>query len=143
MSTRRTQEDSTTSRDWIHIGTSSNLLCYRMNIAQADPRNLADVNPDNVLVDWDFDGEGQQTVNNAVLGDFDLTFKSENAKPCQTPYALGNVMWRSPEGHTGRGLTRALDIYSFGLMCIYALGGDDFLLLDDYKKLVDRSVTPE
>jgi hypothetical protein len=27
--------------------------------------------------------------------------------------------------------------------CVYALGGGDFLVLDDYQKLVDRGITPE
>lgn len=87
-----------------------------MYALEADLHNFADVKPDNVLVNPDFSKEGHKTVTNAVLGDFDLIFKSENAKPCHTPYAIGNAMWRSPEGQTGGSLTKASDIYSFGLM---------------------------
>jgi serine/threonine protein kinase len=77
---------------------------------------LADIKPDKVLVNWHSDKVGSKTVNNAALGDFDLIFRLENAKPCNTPYTIGNAMWRSPEGQTGKGVTRASDIYSFGLV---------------------------
>lgn len=87
-----------------------------MYVLEADFHDPADVKPDNALVNSDSNKEGHETVTNAVLGDFDLTFKSENARPCHTPYAIGNAMWRSPEGQTGGGLTKASDIYSFGLM---------------------------
>ena len=37
----------------------------------------------------------------------------------QTPHAVGNAMWRSPEGQTGRGMIKASDIFSFGLVVGY------------------------
>jgi serine/threonine protein kinase len=68
------------------------------------------------LVDWTYDEVGNKTVTDTALGDFDIAFKSEGGKPRETPYAIGNVMWRSPEGQTGRGVTKASDIFSFGLV---------------------------
>jgi hypothetical protein len=56
------------------------------------------VKPDNILVDWHSDKEGDETVSNSALADFDLIFKWENVKPCNTSSAIGNAMWRSPEG---------------------------------------------
>ncbi|KAI0009492.1 kinase-like domain-containing protein [Xylariaceae sp. FL0662B] len=109
------------SKDWIHI----------------------DVKPDNILVNWTCDREGNKTVTDVALGDFDIAFKLEGGGRLQTPYALGNVMWRSPEGQTGRGVTRALDVFSFGLVCIYALGGGEFLLINDYQELVKNGIKPE
>ncbi|RMY90897.1 hypothetical protein D0862_09851 [Hortaea werneckii] len=109
------------SKDWMHL----------------------DVKPDNVLVNCNTNQEGCKTVTDAALGDFDLVCKCEQARPLHTPYAIGNVMWRSPEGQTGRGVTKASDIYSFGLVCIYALGGGDLLLLNNYQELAGRGVTPE
>ncbi|KAI7487523.1 kinase-like protein [Hortaea werneckii] len=109
------------SKDWMHL----------------------DVKPDNVLVNCNTNEEGCKAVADAALGDFDLVCKCEQAKPLHTPYAIGNVMWRSPEGQTGRGVTKASDIYSFGLVCIYALGGGDLLLLNNYQELAGRGITPE
>jgi serine/threonine protein kinase len=77
---------------------------------------LADVKPDNILVNWTCDKEGNKTVANVALGDFDIAFKLEGGEPRQTPYAIGNVMWRSPEGQTGQGVTKASDMFSFGLV---------------------------
>ncbi|OTA31716.1 hypothetical protein BTJ68_08680 [Hortaea werneckii EXF-2000] len=99
-----------------------------------------DVKPDNVLVNCNTNEEGCKAVADAALGDFDLFCQ---AKPLHTPYAIGNFMWRSPEGQTGRGVTKASDIYSFGLVCIYALGGGNLLLLNNYQELAGRGITPE
>lgn len=76
----------------------------------------ADIKPDNILVDWACDDDGNKTVTNVVLGDFDIVFKLQDGKLIHTPYAIGNVMWRSLEGQTICGLSKASDIYSFGLV---------------------------
>ncbi|KAK3943485.1 kinase-like protein [Diplogelasinospora grovesii] len=93
--------------------------------------------------DWIHIEGNNKTVTDVALGDFDTAFKSEGGEPRQTPHAIGNVMWRSPEGQTGRGVTKASDVFSFGLVCIYALGGGEFLLLNDYQKLVKHGIMPE
>lgn len=73
--------------------------------------------PDNVLVNWTCDRDGNKVVSDAVLGDFDIAFQSEEGeKTRDTPYAVGNAMWRSPEGQTGRGISKLSDIFSFGLV---------------------------
>ncbi|KAK0627075.1 kinase-like domain-containing protein [Immersiella caudata] len=107
-------------KDWIHI----------------------DVKPDNILVNWICDKEGNKTVADVALGDFDIASKLEGGEPCQTTHAIGNVMWRSPEGQTGR-VTKASDMFSFGLVCIYVLGGGECLLLNDYQELVKNGISPE
>lgn len=97
--------------------------------------------PDNILVNWSGDEEEPTTatdtaaadttatdttvtnttakeaiVTEVALGDFDIAYKLKSGESRQTPYAIGNAMWRSPEGQTGRGVTKASDIFSFGLV---------------------------
>ncbi|KZL64541.1 kinase-like protein [Colletotrichum tofieldiae] len=102
----------------------------------------SDVKPDNILVNWTYDNHGLKLVTDVALGDFDIAHKSEAGQPRQTPYAIGNAMWRSPEGQTGT-VTKASDIFSLGLVCIYALGGGDLLLINDYQELTKRGTTAE
>ncbi|RWA10222.1 hypothetical protein EKO27_g4879 [Xylaria grammica] len=102
-----------------------------------------DIKPDNILLNWTCDNEGNKTVTDVALGDFDIACKLEDGHALQTPYAIGNAMWRSPEGQTGTGVTKASDIFSFGLVCIYTLGGGPFLLLNDYQELIQHGITPE
>ncbi|EMF16201.1 kinase-like protein [Sphaerulina musiva SO2202] len=73
----------------------------------------ADIKPDNVLVDWTCDSEGNKVVTN-----------------------------RSPESHTGMS-NRASDIYSLGLVFLYALGGRGLLILKDYQDLVKAGISAE
>ncbi|KAK4251307.1 kinase-like protein [Corynascus novoguineensis] len=96
-----------------------------------------DVKPDNIFVNWTCDEEGNKTVTDAALGDFGIAYKQVGAMPLRTGVALGNFMWRSPEGQTGSGMTKASDIFSYGLVCIYALGGGDLLLLEDKRVLAE------
>ena len=70
--------------------------------------------PENILVDWASDEERANVVTSVALGDFDIAFNLQ--EPRQTRRALGNAMWRSPVGQTGRGLSKASDIFSFGLV---------------------------
>ncbi|KAL2175466.1 kinase-like domain-containing protein [Thermothelomyces heterothallicus CBS 202.75] len=99
-----------------------------------------DVKPDNIFVNWTCDEDGNKTVTDAVLGDFGIAYKQVGATPLRTGVALGNFMWRSPEGQTGSGMTKASDVFSYGLVCIYALGGGDLLLLEDKKVLAELAV---
>ncbi len=77
---------------------------------------LADVKPDNILINWTGDKDDEILVTDVALGDFDIAFKSERGEPRHTDRALGNFMWRSPEGQTGRNVTKASDMFSFGLV---------------------------
>ncbi|KAH6625546.1 kinase-like domain-containing protein [Boeremia exigua] len=77
--------------------------------------------PDNILVNWTRDEEGTKICETGAL--------------IWSTHAVGNAMWRSPEGQTGRGMCKASDIYSFGLVVI--------LLLNDYSYLVEHGIPPE
>ncbi|KAK3897254.1 hypothetical protein C8A05DRAFT_19949, partial [Staphylotrichum tortipilum] len=99
----------------------------------------SDIKHDNILVNWTSSDDGTNTITNVALGDFLIAFKSGSGKPRQTPYAVGNFMWQSPERQTGRGLTKAFD-----MVCIYALGGGELLLLgDEYVELAKHGIPPE
>lgn len=67
------------------------------------------------MVDWISDDEGNKVVTDVALGDFDIACKLMEGETRHTPHAVGNAMWRSPEGQTGIS-TMASDIYSLGLV---------------------------
>ena len=89
------------------------ILCFTI---LANRSGISDVKPDNILVDWTSDQQGNKVVTDVALGDFDIAFKPEGGEPLRTHYALGNAMWRSPEGQTAQGVTTASDVFSFGLV---------------------------
>ena len=118
----------------------------------------ADVKPDNIFVNWARDHQGNKTVTDAALGDFGVAFRQQAGPPLRTAHPVGNFMWRSPEGQTASGVTKASDVFSYGLVvrqiqpawiitpaelscvsrqCIYALGGGDLLLLEDERVLAE------
>ena len=77
---------------------------------------MLDIKPDNILVDWTLDFNDKPKVTKVALGDLDLSLKLINERPLRAPYAIGNVMWRSPEGQSGKGIAKASDVYAFGLV---------------------------
>ncbi|KAF2005369.1 kinase-like protein, partial [Amniculicola lignicola CBS 123094] len=108
-----------------------------------------DVKPDNILVDWESDSEGNMQVTDALLGDFDISYNLPPGAVLQSSQAIGNVMWRSPEGQTGRGITKASDVYSFGLVlltafsCLFAFGGGPFLIINNINDMIAKGISPE
>ncbi|POS69497.1 hypothetical protein DHEL01_v212109 [Diaporthe helianthi] len=123
------------------------LRCTAEAIKELHDKNWIhiDVKPDNILVDWAYDSQGQPRVEKVALGDFDLALRLVDEQPLRAPHAVGNVMWRSPEGQSGKGVAKASDIYSLGLVCIYGLGGGSMLILDDgtIQQLKENGMPPE
>jgi serine/threonine protein kinase len=78
--------------------------------------SVTDVKPDNILVNWTGDGQGNKSVTDVVLGDFDIAYQVKDNESIQTPHAQGNAMWRCPEAQTGSRVSKASDVYSFGLV---------------------------
>ena len=91
-----------------------------------------------------------------ALGDFDIALKLDDGRPLRGPHAIGNVLWRSPEGQTGKGVAKASDVYSLalvvrGLCCgkesrtnavcqyLYVLGGEFFLIPIDLAELAQTN----
>jgi serine/threonine protein kinase len=78
--------------------------------------SITDVKPDNILVNWTHDGQGNKFVTDVALGDFDIAYQLKDNESIRTPHAQGNAMWRSPEAQAGSGVSKASDVYSFGLV---------------------------
>ncbi|OTA67314.1 kinase-like protein, partial [Hypoxylon sp. EC38] len=103
-----------------------------------------DVKPDNILVDWDVDDQEKIQITRVALGDLDCGLQLENDRPLRLPGGnrIGNVMWRSPEAQTGKGIAKPSDVFSFGLVCLYGLTGEQMLLVN-FKELQENNVVPE
>lgn len=79
-----------------------------------------------------------------ALDDFDLAFNLPDEHALlYGPRAIGNAMWRSPEAQTGEGLGKPSDVFSFGLVVLYASGAGDLLLIDNWRELKERGASPE
>ncbi|CAN9445066.1 unnamed protein product [Alternaria alternata] len=105
------------SKDWIHI----------------------DIKPDNILVNWTCDEEGTKTITDVALGDFDIAWKCPTNAVITGRHAVGNHMWRSPEAQTGSGMSKASDIFSFGLV----VREEDAILIHKDSEVVKSSLFPE
>ncbi|KAM5442569.1 hypothetical protein MferCBS31731_002448 [Microsporum ferrugineum] len=76
------------------------------------------VKPDNVMINYTQDKQGQPLPERVVLGDLDCSLKMKGDKLLRLPEGikLGNVMWRSPEAQTGQGIGKHSDVFSYGLV---------------------------
>ncbi|KAI3395295.1 hypothetical protein diail_1493, partial [Diaporthe ilicicola] len=94
------------------------------------------------LVDWTLDSNSDPKVTKVASGDFDIALKLSHERPLRAPHAVGNVLWRSPEGQSGKGIAKPSDVYSFGrvpktlvdnpfLQWIHGIGGGPMLIPDD------------
>ncbi|KAH9864673.1 hypothetical protein J1614_010608 [Plenodomus biglobosus] len=100
-----------------------------------------DIKPDNILVDYREAGE-DMAIERVQISD--LENAAHLPKPrCIKGMLAGNDNWCSPERHFKGELNKPTDIFSFGLVCIYAmlnrviLGPDD-----DFHKHVEAGVYP-
>ncbi|KAL8346355.1 hypothetical protein RB601_003908 [Gaeumannomyces tritici] len=99
-------------------------------IQEVHKKNWAhlDISPNNVLVDWTCNGHGDKTVTNVAVGGLSsamsaMTLETDGMRCDDT----GSREWRSPEVYSGRGMSMASDIYSFGLVMLYTLGAGSML----------------
>lgn len=79
---------------------------------------ILDVKPDNILVDWSQDKQGRVEAERVALIDLDCSLKLKGDRLLRLPGAqrIGNYMWLSPEGHTGLGIGKPSDLFSYGLV---------------------------
>ncbi|KAJ9375779.1 hypothetical protein DTO063F5_9176 [Paecilomyces variotii] len=78
-----------------------------------------DIKADNVFIDWKRDKDGI-TIERVQLGDLeDAAYIPPGSH--MIGKQPGNWMWRSPEAHAGGSVNKPSDIFSFALVCIYAM----------------------
>ena len=66
------------------------------------------------MLDWSRDQNGQFRIKRVALGDLDCALKLVGEKLLN--HRIRNVMWRSPEGQTGKGVGKPSEVFSFGLV---------------------------
>lgn len=94
-----------------------------------------DIKPDNIMIDWRIEDNDQVMLEDAFLGDFDIAFNLPRGSLLRCDQIIGSIFWRSLEGQTGKGLGKCSDIYSLGLVILYALGGQDLIVPPHWKEL--------
>lgn len=78
-----------------------------------------DIKPDNVLIDWKEHQDGI-VIEQVQLGDLEDAAHIPPGSHMVGKQA-GNWMWRSPEAHARGPMNKPSDMFSFALVCIYAV----------------------
>ncbi|KUL81690.1 hypothetical protein ZTR_09993 [Talaromyces verruculosus] len=90
-------------------------------IAELHDRDIVhtDIKADNIFIDWK-SGQDGTTINRVQLGDLeDAAYIPPGSH--MIGKQAGNWMWRSPEAHASGPVNKPSDIFSFALVCIYAM----------------------
>ncbi|KAI9929823.1 hypothetical protein MW887_011628 [Aspergillus wentii] len=78
-----------------------------------------DIRADNIFIDWKNQRDGV-TIDRVLIGD--LEDAAHIPPECyMIGKQAGNWMWRSPEAHAQGPVNKPSDIFSFALVCIYAI----------------------
>lgn len=97
--------------DWVHAGT----LASTMYEGTVQSLIYTDVKSDNVVVEYRVQPNGEVDISRVNLADPGSAAKVKNGEHI-TGIQVGNVMWRSPEAQAGIGITKASDVFSFGIV---------------------------
>ncbi|PKX93466.1 putative calcium/calmodulin dependent protein kinase [Aspergillus novofumigatus IBT 16806] len=102
-----------------------------LGIAELHERHIVhlDIKPDNVLVGCRQDEQGL-IIEDIQIIDFENAAYIPKGR-CIKGMLAGNDNWRSPEAHFKGELNKPTDIFSFGIVCIYAVLGHVILGPDD------------
>jgi serine/threonine protein kinase len=109
------------------------------------------------MLNWSLDEKGRFRIERVVLSDLDCALKLKGEKLLD--HRMGNVMWRSPEGQTGKGIGKPSEVFSFGLVvseprfstnaiakrcmqCLYTITGAE-TLHPDFEQLKKEGTEPE
>lgn len=74
-----------------------------------------DVKSDNAVVEYRLQPNGELDISRVNLADPESAAKVKHGEHI-TGIQVGNVMWRSPEAQAGIGITKASDVFSFGIV---------------------------
>ncbi|KAI4213217.1 MAG: hypothetical protein LQ351_004163 [Letrouitia transgressa] len=92
------------------------------------------------MLDWGRSQTGQLRIERIALGDLDCALKLAGEKLLD--HKIGNVMWRNPEGQTGKGVGKPSEVFSFGLVCLYTITGVE-TLHPNFEHLKNEGIEPE
>ncbi|MCJ1476952.1 hypothetical protein MMC13_005622 [Lambiella insularis] len=100
-------------------------------LAELHHQNIVhtDIKPNNVLVQWSQTSYGI-TIDEVRLGDLEDSAyvpPGSNIRGRQ----VGNQNWRSPEAHAEGRVNKSSDMFSFGIVCIYAVLKHVILYVDE------------
>nr|POE59345.1 serine/threonine-protein kinase ssn3 [Quercus suber] len=113
------------ARTKIGLKTRSRILKSVLhNLAEMHDHNIVhlDVKPDNIVVDSHDEQCGTPVVDAVQITDFENSAWLQPGKNVLGMLA-GNDNWRSPEAHLRAKLNKPTDLFSFRVVCIYAILG--------------------
>ncbi|KAH8712230.1 kinase-like domain-containing protein [Phaeosphaeriaceae sp. PMI808] len=88
-----------------------------------------DIKANNILIDWK-DKNNKIIVEKVQVADVeDAAYVPEDS--VIRGRQVGNWMWRSPEAHASADVHKPSDMFSFGLVCIYAVTKQVVLAVDE------------
>ncbi|KAJ8113983.1 hypothetical protein OPT61_g4029 [Boeremia exigua] len=100
------------------------------------------IKPDNIMLDYHDDG-GELVVGKVQLTDLDNAAYLPNGRYIKGMVA-GNENWRSPEAFFRGKLSKPADMFSFGIVCIYAVIGRVIFGPDaDLQKREEQGALPD
>ncbi|KJF60499.1 serine/threonine protein kinase [Coccidioides immitis RS] len=91
-----------------------------------------DIKANNILINWRIEKEDPRkiVVDQVQLSDVEDAVHLHPGRSI-IGKQLGNYMWRSPEAHARGPINKASDIFSFGVVCIYAMLKEAIFSMDE------------
>ncbi|RAK96387.1 putative calcium/calmodulin dependent protein kinase [Aspergillus ibericus CBS 121593] len=139
------------NEDFLDLVKKGIALRARKQILKASLRGIAelhdrdvvhlDIKPDNIMVECQYNGQ-DTLIEKVQIIDLENAAHLPQGK-CIKGMLAGNDNWRSPEAHFKGRLSKPTDMFSFGVVCIYAiLGRVIFGPDDDFHKHEAQGALP-